>query len=434
MRFRGAVGHHRLRTVLALALVASAAHASAQDRLLVGGQERGAIGNFGRVLGPGPQVTNDDIFGGGRFALRRSASSLEPDRLLDARTGAVTDLDGFAFFGDRARPVVFLARPRVPGAFVFPDSLWAVNVVTGAEQRLFGWTAGYAPQCAHAYSVNVVFCGEPGTNGSAQVFAVDVATGNRRVVGPVPVEVLPPGQALQSWSPMATPDGRRIYFDGPAPGRLAMLDTATGAVTLASDAGSRYVLRRVWDDANERLIVSGQSASISFLTYQVAAYAKDLTPLGRATTELPADVQISQHTGRLYTYQYFVAYKDYSSIERLAVFDSTTYAPLAPPSVRTGFNLPSGWALLAPPGPPRDLTATVDGGTVTLAWTNVGAAAGFVLDAGAASGRTDVTAYLGPDPRAVFTNVPPGTYYVRIRGGNEFGGGRPSGEIRVVVP
>jgi len=57
-----------------------------------------------------------------------------------------------------------------------------------------------------------------------------------------------------------------------------------------------------------------------------------------------------------------------------------------------------------------------------------------VLDIGLAPGRTDLSVLLGPDSRASFAAVPPGVYYLRLRGGNEFGGGRPSSEIRVVVP
>ena len=51
-----------------------------------------------------------------------------------------------------------------------------------------------------------------------------------------------------------------------------------------------------------------------------------------------------------------------------------------------------------------------------------------------APGRTDLSVYLGPDSHTAFAGVPSGTYYLRLRGGNEFGGGRPSQEIRLVVP
>ena len=73
-------------------------------------------------------------------------------------------------------------------------------------------------------------------------------------------------------------------------------------------------------------------------------------------------------------------------------------------------------------------------GHVALEWTNVGGASRFVLEVGAAPGRTDLSVVVGPDSQASFSGVPPGTYYLRVRGANAFGGGHPSNEIRVVIP
>jgi len=86
------------------------------------------------------------------------------------------------------------------------------------------------------------------------------------------------------------------------------------------------------------------------------------------------------------------------------------------------------------PGPPRHLQAEVTVHAVALNWTNVGAASQFVVDIGLAPGRTEPSVFIGGgDPRASFSDVPPGTYYVRVRGGNLMGGGRPSQEIAVTV-
>lgn len=85
-------------------------------------------------------------------------------------------------------------------------------------------------------------------------------------------------------------------------------------------------------------------------------------------------------------------------------------------------------------GPPRHLRVTVEGRTASFFWTNVGAASGFMLEIGTAPGRTDLAVGVGVESTVSFTGVPPGTYYVRVRGGNEFGGGRPSAEVRVDVP
>jgi hypothetical protein len=71
---------------------------------------------------------------------------------------------------------------------------------------------------------------------------------------------------------------------------------------------------------------------------------------------------------------------------------------------------------------------------VAMHWESIGAASHFVLDVGFAPGRTDGSVFLGPDSHASFANVPSGTYYLRLRGGSEFGGGRPSTEVQIVVP
>lgn len=53
---------------------------------------------------------------------------------------------------------------------------------------------------------------------------------------------------------------------------------------------------------------------------------------------------------------------------------------------------------------------------------------------GFAPGRTDLSLFLGPEPFARFSGVTPGTYYLRLRGGNEVGGGRASHAVVVRVP
>jgi hypothetical protein len=57
----------------------------------------------------------------------------------------------------------------------------------------------------------------------------------------------------------------------------------------------------------------------------------------------------------------------------------------------------------------------------------------FGQDLGFAPGRTDLRVFLGPDARTTFSGVPPGTYYLRLRGGNDIGGGRASAETVLVV-
>lgn len=86
--------------------------------------------------------------------------------------------------------------------------------------------------------------------------------------------------------------------------------------------------------------------------------------------------------------------------------------------------------LLAPP--------VVAGNAVTLSWTlPVGSAAvtGYRLEAGSQPGLADIlTTALGPAPSLAAAGVPPGRYYVRVRGVNANGASVPSNEVVVTVP
>lgn len=113
------------------------------------------------------------------------------------------------------------------------------------------------------------------------------------------------------------------------------------------------------------------------------------------------DLAVSPHTGRIHLN--VVSHHYGAGRATLSAYDAATLDPLEL-------------------GEPRATNA------------NIGAASGFMLDVGFAPGRTDLSLFLGPDPFARFSSVPPGTYYVRLRGGNEVGGGRPTDEVVLRIP
>ncbi len=89
------------------------------------------------------------------------------------------------------------------------------------------------------------------------------------------------------------------------------------------------------------------------------------------------------------------------------------------------------------PAPPTALASVVTGTTVSLSWTPpAGAITGYVLEAGSAPGLANLVGglALGPTPSFATTNVPPGTYYVRVRTANGTLVSAPSNEIVVTVP
>ncbi|MBI3490277.1 MAG: fibronectin type III domain-containing protein [Acidobacteria bacterium] len=93
---------------------------------------------------------------------------------------------------------------------------------------------------------------------------------------------------------------------------------------------------------------------------------------------------------------------------------------------------------LAPPGAPSSLAAIVSASTVTLLWTaplSGDAATSYVIEAGSSAGARDLASF--PTGTAatsyIATNVPAGTYFVRVRATNAAGASEPSNEVVVSV-
>lgn len=95
-------------------------------------------------------------------------------------------------------------------------------------------------------------------------------------------------------------------------------------------------------------------------------------------------------------------------------------------------------AAAAVPAAPLSLTATVAGGTVTLTWlvpTSTDPATSYVVEAGSSSGLANLAAFdtLGTATTFTATEVPAGTYFVRVRARNSAGTGAASNEVAVTV-
>lgn len=92
-------------------------------------------------------------------------------------------------------------------------------------------------------------------------------------------------------------------------------------------------------------------------------------------------------------------------------------------------------AVGAVPSAPTALAAVISGSTVSLTWTGPsGVVSGYVLEAGTAPGLSNAAnAVVGIAPSYVATNVPAGTYYVRVRAIGLDGVGPTSNEVQVHV-
>lgn len=95
-----------------------------------------------------------------------------------------------------------------------------------------------------------------------------------------------------------------------------------------------------------------------------------------------------------------------------------------------------GATTIEPPATPRNLTATVVGSTITLTWdapASGGAPSSYQLEAGSATGLSDLAVLATGLTRSLTASAPNGTYYVRVRARNAAGTGPASNEIIVIV-
>lgn len=393
-----------------LVVHAFAAPAWAQDALIVDRQFVSASRAFGEPIGPAPDELRGPLAGGGRFAVTGAT-------IVDRAIGTITTIPLTVSVAavDPLRPRLFV-RDFVPGV----ARLSELDILTGALRALTTVPAGAAV--------------DPGSVRYA-------AAANRLYVNTTPVDVrvtAPTTQTIEvfdgtsgaplsggftfhapfgaSW--LVTPEADTAYAR--VGGGLEIIDLATGARRLLAQP----VTRLQWDDGFERLY--------AYVGETVFVLTRDGTPLGSAAMGGCYAIATSAHTGRLYVRREY--YQPPTLVSDLRVFDGATFMLLGQVSMPFPSPVRCEALVYSAPGAPRRVAKRVTGHDVTLSWVNVGAASHTILDVGLAPGRTDLSIALGPGPSAFFAGVPSGTYYLRLRGGNEFGGGRPSAEVRLVVP
>jgi predicted phage tail protein len=81
------------------------------------------------------------------------------------------------------------------------------------------------------------------------------------------------------------------------------------------------------------------------------------------------------------------------------------------------------------PGAPSSLSASWQGTVVTLSWSASLGASSYVIEAGSAPGAADITAINVGAATSYAVDVPPGTYYIRVRAANAVGASPPSNEV-----
>jgi titin len=97
-----------------------------------------------------------------------------------------------------------------------------------------------------------------------------------------------------------------------------------------------------------------------------------------------------------------------------------------------------GTAALAAPGPSGNLAGAVSGSTITLTWvapTSGDPATSYLVEAGSSPGAANLASFDTGNAATALTatDVPPGTYYVRVRARNSSGTSAPSNEVVLTV-
>ena len=411
---------HVLRALACIFAVCGALLASpaaAQDRLFLGGVEIGAHGRLGQTLGSAPVFADGEVAGG------RYVVSSGYHFATDARTGRQMPLPGHRVLAvDPARPFVFIG--------VATNGLLSTEVVqhnlASGETRVVATADPGATFLSARFAVDAERLFVASQNSVLGTFAVIEVDTRGGAGGPRTVSLSDRGPTYAEWA--VTPDGRRL-FRVEANHGVAAYDVATGleAKRLAvPDAALR------WFDAIDGLVLQQRVDPVNILTVvdrDLALQTQAHVP--RRGGCFHPSLAISPHTLRVYLLS---GYGGRFADPLLSVLDWTTGVLAGEARQVPAAANCDALALLTAPGAPRRVAAIVTGRDVALSWQNVGGASGFVLDIGFSPGRTVAQVYLGPQSYASFANVPAGTYYLRLRGGNEFGGGRPSQEIRVVVP
>lgn len=89
-----------------------------------------------------------------------------------------------------------------------------------------------------------------------------------------------------------------------------------------------------------------------------------------------------------------------------------------------------------PPGPPQNVSASAAGSVLSLNWqapVTGGPVSGYIVQAGTASGASNVFNAAVGAGTSVHGTVPPGTYFLRVRAHGQGGIGSPSAEATVTV-
>ena len=217
---------------------------------------------------------------------------------------------------------------------------------------------------------------------------------------------------------------------------LSRYDIATGQLLARREISDSYPTGPLVFDARDGRLYLGVSGLVAGIhVYDGQTFAD----VGRLPLPvLDARPTVVLDPDRAAAYVVWTSFAAGPLRNRIMVYETAAFTVLAEADLANDTRV-VGMAL--GPRPPRavNLTADVTGGTVTLEWTNQTSrsiATSLLVEAGSLPGLSDLARLSVPpgQTRLIVTNVPSGTYHVRVRSLNGTGLGDPSNDVVVVVP
>lgn len=360
------------------------------------------------------------------FDRRTRAVSLAPASMLPPSASAFSF---YAAAADPRRPRIFLQAFSVQ-AGMRRVSVWAVDLTGGPARELAHTTTdnGVIIDVAYADAVDELFVSIYSDPSTDRVDVVDATTGvlKRQLTLRAPFDFI------------VDPYGQRIFGNQIGLSRFgfAAFDGQTGAIGPILDGTYLY---NAQFDAGRGLVFVGDT-----LRLLGALDAVSLLPIGVLDLgALPGFYGRSFLPGRDAVGGYVVSFRGNSTtsrcegatVERLGAdgrrqASADFFTALLP----VGYGCTARAFLLQPPVAPATPQATVNGRTVSFTWTLAGDATSGEFEFGFAPGQRAGAIAVGGATTLTIPGVPPGTYYLRLRGVNDLGAGKASSDVRVVVP
>jgi hypothetical protein len=309
----------------------------------------------------------------------------------------------------------------------------------------------------------------PGTNGLAPSA---VSADGRRVYAKRELSAGPP--ALYEVVAVDPDSGAALGAIpiGTAPGSIAPAPDGTSVwvISARSDAPDWPLLRRFeWPSGEERVAVPLGTGSPPLLNVthklvgvdstrrRVVVASTSVLALPRGTREstslLVLDTESGAAIGRMGLAGPGPAMLDRGAGEVLGISQDMSVAPLDPRAWLIRYSLETGQELsrqslgiqpflgrtgfAVPPRPPSlEAPVVSQSRAVTLSWARAPELTlGVTVEAGSAPGLANIATFPVTNlTTLIVPNVPPGTYYVRVRAWNDIGASVPSNEIVVTVP